>query len=121
MNDHELNHIVIRSNARYDILIDIFQLQTELQNSWPRHRHSKEPPIDKRNEKGVMGICILRELKYFDVGRSFLANSLHNVYLRTFVRKNVFLSFYSSSNQLLEKNVWSLAQLKASKGRLEYK
>ena len=68
-------------NERYDILIDIFQLQKELQNLWSRHRHSKEPPIDKRNGKGLMGICLLRELTYFDVGRSFLADSLNNVYV----------------------------------------
>jgi hypothetical protein len=81
----ELSDIVIRSNQRYDILIDIYQLQKELVDHWPRHRHSKEPPTDKRNEKGLMGVCVLRELAYFDVGRSFLADSLHNVYIGAFV------------------------------------
>ena len=69
INDHELSNIVVRSNERYDILIDIFQLQEQLQNHWPYHRRSKGPPIDKRNEKRLMGVCILRELTYFDVGR----------------------------------------------------
>ncbi|CAF1527503.1 unnamed protein product [Adineta ricciae] len=78
INDQELSNIVVRSNERYDILIDIFQVQEQLQNHWPYHRRSKEPPIDKWNEKGLMGVCILRELTYFDVGRSFLADSLHN-------------------------------------------
>ena len=85
----ELDDIPMRSNERYDILIDIFQLQQQLQELWPRDRHSKEPPVDKRNEKGLMGNCLLRELRYFDVGRSFLADTLHNVYIGAFVIENL--------------------------------
>ena len=89
IEDHQLNDLVVRSNEHYDILIDIFQIQEDLRNLWPRHRQSKEPPVDKRNEKGVMGICLLRELTYFDVGRSFMADSLHNVYIGAFVNIKV--------------------------------
>ena len=81
----DLDDIAMRSNERYDILIDILELQQQLRDLWPRHRHSKEPPVDKRNEKGLMGNCIFRELRHFDVGRSFLADSLHNVYIGAFV------------------------------------
>ena len=92
VDDHELDDLVTRSNERYDILIDIIHLQKDLKNLWPRQRQSKEPPVDKRNEKGLMGICLLRELTYFDVGRSFMADSLHNVYIGAFVNiKILFL------------------------------
>ena len=36
----ELDDIPMRSNERYDILIDIFQLQQQLQELWPRDRQS---------------------------------------------------------------------------------
>lgn len=32
-------------------------------------------------EKGLKGGCVLRSLSKFDVGRSFLVDSLHNIYL----------------------------------------
>ena len=35
--------------------------------------------------KGFRGPCILRSLSHFDVGSSFLVDSLHNVYLGVFV------------------------------------
>lgn len=83
--DADLGDILMRSNERYDILIEILELQQQLKDLWPRDRRSTEPPVDKRNEKGLIGNCVFRELKYFDVGRSFLADSLHNVYIGAFV------------------------------------
>ena len=83
--DADLDDTLVRSNERYDVLIDILELQQQLKDLWPRDRHSTEPPVDKRNEKGLMGKCVFRDLKYFDVGRSFLADSLHNVYIGAFV------------------------------------
>lgn len=38
----------------------------------------KNPTEDQR--KGYLGPCALRPLKYFDVGKSFLTDSLHNLY-----------------------------------------
>lgn len=43
---------------------------------------------------GFLGECSLRELRYFDVGRSFAFDTLHNLYRGTFVsilvlKKNV--------------------------------
>jgi hypothetical protein len=37
---------------------------------------------DKQNDnlRGYRGKCVLRELSYFDVGISFLSDSLHNCY-----------------------------------------
>lgn len=34
---------------------------------------------------GFLGECSLRELRYFDVGRSFVFDTLHNLYRGTFV------------------------------------
>ena len=39
----------------------------------------------KKAEKGISGHCILRELSHFDVGFSFMADSLHNIYIGAFV------------------------------------
>jgi hypothetical protein len=58
MTSHDFDQIQLRSNMRYDILFE---------------------------EKGILGPCILRELSYFDVGRGFMADSLHNVYIGSFV------------------------------------
>ena len=84
---NDLPEISIRSNERYDVLIDVFQLQKQLKDLWPKAKKSRKLPVDKDNEKGVVGVCILRELSYFDVGRSFMADSLHNVYIGAFVSK----------------------------------
>lgn len=51
----------LRSNENYDKVMKL-----------------KNPTEDQR--KGYLGECALRLLKYFDVGRSFLTDSLHNLY-----------------------------------------
>ena len=89
LDSQELSAVICRSNERYDVLIDIFELQKQLKNLWPRGLHSKDPPIDKQNEKGIMGVCLLRELIYFDVGRSFMTDSLHNVYIGALVSRTL--------------------------------
>jgi hypothetical protein len=89
-NGQELNELVPRSNDRYDVLIGVFEVQKQLNNLWVRDRYSRKPPTDKLNEKGLMGVCLLRELAHFDVGRSFMADSLHNVYLGAFVSHELF-------------------------------
>ena len=35
---------------------------------------------NKESEHGILGPCVFRQLKYFDVGFSFVSDSLHNVY-----------------------------------------
>ncbi|CAF1640548.1 unnamed protein product, partial [Rotaria sordida] len=35
---------------------------------------------NKESEHGILGPCVLRQLKYFDVGFSFVSDNLHNVY-----------------------------------------
>lgn len=83
----DINNTPARSNERYDILINLFELQKQLRSLWPRKRQLMTELADPLNEKGIMGVCIFRELAYFDVGRSFMSDSLHNVYLGAFVRK----------------------------------
>lgn len=39
----------------------------------------------KVSERGILGPCVLRQLKYFDVGFSFVSDNLHNVYHGVFV------------------------------------
>ncbi|CAF4361359.1 unnamed protein product, partial [Rotaria sp. Silwood2] len=64
----------------------------------------------KNTEKGVKGPCLLRTLSCFDVGSSFLVDSLHNIYLGLFRRllsvwlshqyKDEEWSIYSRTNEL---------------------
>ena len=42
------------------------------------------------NFKGYRGKCTLRELKYFDVGTSFLSDSLHNCYHGVAVSEKIY-------------------------------
>jgi hypothetical protein len=48
------------------------------------------PPRKKKlliiqHKKEIVGLFILSELSFFDTGRSFMADSLHNVYIEAFV------------------------------------
>jgi len=58
-----------RNNKLYDSIMENFN-DTEIQTE------------DKQDDnlKGYRGKCVLRELNYFDVGVSFLSDSLHNCY-----------------------------------------
>ena len=49
----------------------------------------KNPTEDQR--RGYLGKCALRSLKYFDVGPSFISDSLHNLYGGIMVRICLFL------------------------------
>jgi hypothetical protein len=40
---------------------------------------------NRESERGILGRCVFRELKYFDVGFSFVSDNLHNVYQGVFV------------------------------------
>ena len=83
-NDQELNELIPPSNDRYDVLIGVFEVHKQLNNLGVRDRYSRKPPTNELSEKGLMGVCLLQELAHFDAGRSFMADSLHNVYLGAF-------------------------------------
>jgi hypothetical protein len=45
---------------------------------------------NRESECGILGPCILRQLKHFDVGSSFASDNLHNVYRGVFVSSLTF-------------------------------
>ena len=77
----------LRSNMRFDVLLDLKLLHEQIQQSFPTRKRKSLMEQHKLEEKGILGPCILRELSYFDVGRSFMADTLHNVYIGAFVCK----------------------------------
>ena len=74
-----------RSNQRHDELIILQQQNELLLQSLVGGRRTAQLQANKRSEKGISGPCILRQLSHFDVGKSFLVDSLHNVYLGAFM------------------------------------
>ena len=108
-NDYEETHL--RSNMRFDALLDLKVLHEQIQQSFPARKRRLLIEEHKLEEKGILGPCILRQLAYFDVGRSFMADSLHNVYIGAFVCR---LSQYFDNTFMfliiLEKNIAPLVQ-----------
>ncbi len=86
--DNSLNQPHLRSNDRYDYLLSIKQkndAEVEKMSSRPLNRAAKRKLKkklikNKESERGILGPCVLRQLKYFDVGFSFLSDNLHNIY-----------------------------------------
>ena len=78
----------LRTNARHDHLVTIQQANAaELiafieQGVRGRDRLETKHTLSLR---GIKGPCVLRSLAQFDVGSSFLVDTLHNVYLGAFV------------------------------------
>jgi hypothetical protein len=62
-----------RNNEIYDLIMKYMDDNNVIIN---------DKTNDKTNDdlKGYRGKCVLRELTYFDVGISFLSDSLHNCY-----------------------------------------
>ena len=81
----DFNHIHERSNDRYDALIDLLQLHKHLRSFLPHSKPKNSALKDKNNENEIVGECLFRQLAYFDVGRSFTVDSLHNIYIGAFV------------------------------------
>jgi hypothetical protein len=83
MSDIEETHL--RSNRRHDDLLDLKLLHEQIRQSFPNRKRKELKVHHKEAEKGILGQCILRELSFFDVGRCFMADTLHNVYIGAFV------------------------------------
>lgn len=64
----------IRTNFTYDLKMAI-----------PENFRPKEKKKRRNFMLGYMGECYLRDLHYFDVGKSFLFDTLHNMYRGTLV------------------------------------
>lgn len=59
----------LRTNETYDELMKID----------PKKRVTTKTEL-RDQMRGQIDVCILRDLTYFDVGKSFLSDSLHNIY-----------------------------------------
>ncbi|CAF1619215.1 unnamed protein product [Rotaria magnacalcarata] len=97
--DNTIN-VTKRSNKRYDELITIYQLQQQLKDLWPNKKKLPDVLIDEQREKGIVGVCLFRDLTYFDVGRSFMSDSLHNVYIGAFVSEYFIHSFHETDIEI---------------------
>ena len=83
-----------RTNELYDTLIRLKQHHEQVINNLPKRSTKQKKNIDilkqyGQAERGVMGICVLRSLSTFDVGTSFMTDSLHNVYRGAFVSRRL--------------------------------
>ena len=75
-----------RTNDRYDELLEqLRRNEDQLSKLSDRRGRRAFKEAHKNEVKGVKGPCVLRKLPKFDVGQSFLVDSLHNVYLGLFV------------------------------------
>ncbi|CAF2146016.1 unnamed protein product [Rotaria magnacalcarata] len=100
----------LRSNDRHDHLVmikekndaDIGKITSRRLGRIAKRQLKQKIAENKQSEYGILGPCILRQLKYFDVGFSFLSDNLHNVYHGVF-RK--LLNLWLKSNY--KKEDWS--------------
>lgn len=75
-----------RSNARHDFYQKhLKQYAAQLSHDSGSRGRSAMLKAQKNLVKGAAGPCILRSLSHFDVGQSFMFDSLHNLYLGLFV------------------------------------
>ena len=94
----------LRSNKRYDFLMELKAMHEQIREMRPTGARKCLEFEQKKEEKGILGHCILRELSHFDVGFSFMADSLHNIYIGTFV-SDLKMKFWKNFRLIiLEKN-----------------
>ena len=92
MNKVDLKTVTLRSNQRHDTLVDLKQYHEQQMITFSKRSKKEREVIQKQHknaERGILGRCILRSLSIFDVGTSFMADSLHNVYSGAFVSRNI--------------------------------
>lgn len=80
----------MRSNARHDTLLILHETNIKELEEFNRNGNRGREKLEARHKfsvKGIRGPCVFRPLTYFDVGSSFLTDSLHNIYLGLFVSK----------------------------------
>ena len=87
-----LRHIELRSNARYDLLIGLRQTLDQQRNQLRVAQRKQQEKLDRETTRGILGPCSLRSCSMFDVGLSFMSDSLHNVYIGTFVSSSESIS-----------------------------
>lgn len=77
-----------RNNQRHDELLLIYEANEKELAAFIKRGDRGRDKLEKKHQllvKGIQGPCVLRSLAYFDVGSSFVVDSLHNVYLGVFV------------------------------------
>lgn len=74
-----------RCNIRYDVLSAFKEHYDELRAEMSRAEQKRQHVFDQQKCFGILGPCVLRRCSMFDVGHSFMADSLHNVYIGAFV------------------------------------
>lgn len=79
------NEVTQRCNTRYDMLLVLKQSRDSKRLELPKKKQRKQAEIDRQKNRGILGPCILRACREFDVGSSFMSDSLHNVYIGAFV------------------------------------
>lgn len=93
-------------NIRYDVLLTFKEHYDELRARMPRADQKRQEIYDQQKCFGILGPCVLRKCSMFDVGHSFMADSLHNVYIGAFV--SYCLGFR------IETNLWNTRKLSSS-------
>jgi hypothetical protein len=90
VNKIKFQQIELRSNQRYDALLNLRHYHQQQLNTFDKLSKQQRKIIEEQyaaKEKGILGECTLRSLFCCDVGTSFMADSLHNVYAGAFVSK----------------------------------
>ncbi len=90
MSKADLVKIKLRSNQSHDTLLNLKHRNQRQMIALRNKSKKQKKTIEKKHqkaEKGILGRCILRSLLIFDVGTSFMADSLHNVYRGAFVSR----------------------------------
>lgn len=78
----------LRTNTTYDAFMNVHPNQQLMKSNQLRDRL-----------RGHVSPCVLRKLKYFDVGTSFLSDSLHNVYHGVMV-SDIYVFLASNQREL---------------------
>ncbi|CAF2133026.1 unnamed protein product [Rotaria magnacalcarata] len=123
----EIPGITVPSRKGANHHIRVFPLSSE-SNDKPQCRSNKNydtimalknPTEDER--KGYLGQCALRFLKHFDVGQSFLSDSLHNLYggaMFGTISKQLYQYRYPSTTSRTPRPLIQFHRFKANEFRL---
>lgn len=84
-----LKDIQQRCNVRYDTLLALKEARDFQRTHLSKKEQKEQQKVDQQRSCGILGPCILRSCTMFDVGHSFMSDSLHNVYIGAFVSNNV--------------------------------
>lgn len=102
----------LRCNARYDMLLLAKHVFDTQRAQLPIREQKRQQKLDQNRSRGILGACELRACSMFDVGYSFMSDSLHNVYIGAFVslvetlfQIDIFLPL---NEMLIEINEWLL-------------